>query len=84
VLNYNVGSPWKTSETWFEELFNTFHSILYLYTHHMSEKLAQRAEEVGTAQRYSEVSAAQRCVPHRRDKSVKLAQRSDSSATQRS
>jgi len=26
----------------------------------MSEKLAQRAAEVGTAQRYSEVSAAQR------------------------
>jgi len=41
----------------------------------MSEKLAQRAAEVGAAQRHSEVSAAQRCVAHRCNKTVKLAQR---------
>jgi len=41
----------------------------------MSDKLAQRAAEVGAVQRYSEVSAAQRCVAHRFHKSVKLAQR---------
>jgi len=46
----------------------------------MSEKLAQGAAEVGAAQRYSEVSAAQRCVAQRCDKTAKLAQRSNHGA----
>jgi len=36
VVNYNLGSPEKTLQTWFEGLFNTFHPIFYLYTHHHS------------------------------------------------
>jgi len=38
VVDYNVKgrSPKKTLQTWFENLFATFHPVFYLYTHHHS------------------------------------------------